>query len=76
MTFACLQTGSDNAVGHRKTRGPEHGFGMLLIHGGGRSKNAGMRVGDAQQLQEALYTSIFAPTAVKSVKHCIRMGSG
>ena len=55
-------------LGHRHARRRQHDFGRVLLHGEGRGEHAGMRVGDAQHLENALNGPVLADPPMQRVK--------
>ena len=53
---------------HGDAGGAHHLLGALLVHGERRGQHAGVRVGDAQQLEQALHAAVLAPAPVQGVE--------
>jgi hypothetical protein len=58
----------EHACHHRQASGAINLFGLHLVHRQCRSEHPGMRVGNAQPLQNALNAAILAPAAMQGVE--------
>ncbi len=67
-----LAAGEDAPRRHGNARRGENGFGDLLVHRRRRGEHAGMRIGDAQELEHALHHAVLAEAAVQRVEGCVR----
>ncbi len=64
------------AFGDGNLRRPEHGLGALFMHGKGGSQHAGMGIGDAHSLEQALDAAVLAEAAMERVEAEIRLHFG
>src|SRR5208283_804734 len=67
-----LAPGEDAPARHGNPRPGEYGLGDLLMHRRRRGEHSGMRVGDAQKLQDALYDAVLAEATMQRVEGRIR----
>ena len=63
----------DNAFGNGKPRRAEDGLRPLLVHGERGSEHARMRVGHAQDFEQALHATILAPAPMQRIEGDVRL---
>ena len=76
MAFGRLEPRHHPVVGDRHAGGTEQDFGEILLHGDGRGHDAGMAVGNAENLQDALQRAVLAGPAVQHIERDIGLGGG
>ena len=69
--FAVHHDGLD----HWQTRGAINVLGAFLVHRQRRGQDAGMRIGNAHQFQQALHRAVLAEAAMQSIEDSIGVGA-
>ena len=67
-----LERDDDPVLGDRDAGGCGDALRLLLVHGERRGEHAGMRVGDVEDLQQALDRAVLAEGAVQGVEDDVR----
>ena len=64
------------AARHADSGRGEHRLGLVLLHGERRGQHAGVRIGNAQDLEDSLHGPVLADAPVQRVQRDVRLEAG